>query len=92
MPKLDDAIACMKECARDRDRIVARRMRAGAAVVEELRNGSRCVAILNALLRPALRKKSGLLTKWNSAKRVSVVTIAEASDEAEHTGGAPIAA
>jgi len=87
---LDNAIASVQECERERESIRIRRIIAGSAVAAELRNGFRCVSILNALLRPSLRKEAGLLAKWSLAKRVSVVTIVGADDDAEQSdsGGA----
>ena len=82
---LDNAIANVEECERERGSIRLRRILAGSAVAAELRNGFRCVSILNALLRASLSKEAGLLAKWNAAKRVSVATIVEAGDDSEQS-------
>src|SRR5207302_6580255 len=49
---LDDAIAAVRECERERITILLRRRRAVGTIAAELRNGSRCVAMLGALVRP----------------------------------------
>jgi hypothetical protein len=79
LERLDEAVAAVEECARERTSTDNRRTRAGAAIAVELRNGRGHVRLLHAMLRGAFRRKSRVSAEWESAMRVRIVIIADAA-------------